>query len=136
MSCTSMAALELRFRSAAGDVLALLSLYHGLFGLLLALIAGRRNQLNLRARRLRRSSGTRSSGANLYHRLPLDLLGTTQVDNIPLSRLATVTGVYGISFEIALVNTAVAAAFLVPTPGANCLDWRHWAAAIGCTLES
>ena len=45
---------------------------------------------------------------------PWDLLGTTQIDNIPLSRIATVTGVYGISFEIALVNTAVAAAFLVP----------------------
>jgi apolipoprotein N-acyltransferase len=35
-----------------------------------------------------------------------------QVDNIPLSRIGTVTGVYGISFEIMLVNTAFAAAFL------------------------
>jgi apolipoprotein N-acyltransferase len=45
---------------------------------------------------------------------PWDLLGTTQIDNIPLSRIASITGVYGLSFEIALVNTAVAAAFLVP----------------------
>ena len=45
---------------------------------------------------------------------PWDLLGTTQIDNIPLARIATVTGVYGVSFEIALVNAAVAAAFLVP----------------------
>jgi apolipoprotein N-acyltransferase len=35
------------------------------------------------------------------------------VDNVPLARIATVTGVYGISFEIMLVNTAFAAAFLV-----------------------
>jgi apolipoprotein N-acyltransferase len=44
---------------------------------------------------------------------PWDLLGTAQVGNVPLARIATVTGVYGISFEIALVNTAFAAAFLV-----------------------
>jgi apolipoprotein N-acyltransferase len=44
---------------------------------------------------------------------PWDLLGITQVDNIPLARIATVTGVYGLSFEIMVVNMAVAAAFLV-----------------------
>ena len=43
---------------------------------------------------------------------PWDLLGTAQVDNIPLTRLASVTGVYGLSLEIMLVNTAFAAAFL------------------------
>jgi apolipoprotein N-acyltransferase len=43
---------------------------------------------------------------------PWDPLGTVQIDNIPLTRLATVTGVYGISCEILLVNTAFAAAFL------------------------
>jgi apolipoprotein N-acyltransferase len=43
---------------------------------------------------------------------PWDLLGTAQIDNIPLTRLATVTGVYGISCEILLVNTAFAAALL------------------------
>ena len=42
---------------------------------------------------------------------PWDLLGTAQVDNIPLTRLATVTGVYGLSFEIMLVNTVFVAAF-------------------------
>ena len=46
---------------------------------------------------------------------PWDLLGIAQVDNIPLSRIATVTGVYGMSFEIMVVNVAFAAAFLVPT---------------------
>ena len=44
---------------------------------------------------------------------PWDLLGITQVDNIPLTRIATVTGVYGLSLEIMLVNAAFAAAFLV-----------------------
>src|SRR5207247_3498163 len=44
---------------------------------------------------------------------PWDLMGITQVDNIPLARIATVTGVYGLSFEIMVVNMAVAAAFLV-----------------------
>ena len=44
---------------------------------------------------------------------PWDLLGTCQVDNVPLTRIATFTGVYGVSFEIALVNTVFAATFLV-----------------------
>src|SRR5207245_1847198 len=44
---------------------------------------------------------------------PWDLLGVTEVDNIPLARIATVTGVYGVSFEIMVVNVAVAAAFLL-----------------------
>ena len=46
---------------------------------------------------------------------PWDLLGISQVDNIPLSHIATVTGVYGLSFEIMVVNTALAAAFALRT---------------------
>jgi apolipoprotein N-acyltransferase len=45
---------------------------------------------------------------------PWNLLGTAQVDNLSLTRITTLTGVYGISFEIMLVNVAIAAAFLVP----------------------
>ena len=45
---------------------------------------------------------------------PWNLLGTVQVDNIPLARIATVTGVYGISFEIVLVNAALATGLLLP----------------------
>jgi apolipoprotein N-acyltransferase len=91
-----------------------LGLYHGLFGLLVSLLAGS-------ARDLRRPlalapfvwvavelARTRITG------FPWNLLGIAQVDNGPLSRIATATGVYGISFEIALVNVALAAAFLVP----------------------
>ena len=44
---------------------------------------------------------------------PWDLLGITQVDNIPLARVATVTGVYGVSLEIMVVNVAFAAVLLV-----------------------
>ena len=91
-----------------------LGLYHGAFGLLLSLLARRDsyNRLALVAApflwvalELLR---TRISG------FPWDLLGITQIDNIPLTRIATFTGVYGLSFEIALVNVALAVAFLVP----------------------
>ena len=43
---------------------------------------------------------------------PWDLMGTALVDNIPLSRIATITGVYGLSFEILLVNAAFASVFV------------------------
>ena len=90
-----------------------LGLYHGLFGLLLSLLA--------RPRDLRRAlvlapflwvavelARTRITG------FPWNLLGVAQVDNVALCRIAAWTGVYGISFEIALVNVAFAAAFLIP----------------------
>src|SRR5208283_2242177 len=92
-----------------------LALYHGLFGVLVALIARRRNGYSLRALVFAPFAWVAVEMARAYITgFPWDLLGTTQIDNIPLSRLATFTGVYGLSFEIALVNTAVAAAFLVP----------------------
>jgi apolipoprotein N-acyltransferase len=91
-----------------------LGLYHGLFGLLVRLLAGSASDLRRPlalapflwvAVELAR---TRITG------FPWNLLGIAQVDNGPLSRIAATTGVYGISFEIALVNVALAAAFLVP----------------------
>ncbi len=91
-----------------------LGLYHGLFGLLLSLAVGpgRDNRCALLAApflwvavELARFNVTG---------FPWNLLGTAQVDNISLSRITTWTGVYGVSFEIMLVNVAVAAAFLVP----------------------
>ena len=98
-----------------------LGLYHGLFGLLLALIAARRNGFSLRALLFTPFVWVAVELARTYITgFPWDLLGTSQIDNIPLSRVATVTGVYGISFEIALVNTALAAAFLVPRARRKC----------------
>ena len=91
-----------------------LGLYHGAFGLLLSLLARKNshNRLALIAAPFLwvavELARTRISG------FPWNLLGITQVDNIPLTRIATFTGVYGLSFEIALVNVAFAAVYLVP----------------------
>ena len=89
-----------------------LAIYHGIFGLLVRLLAGS-GPFNLRTLLLSpvlwvavELARTRITG------FPWGLLGTTQVDNIPLARIASVTGVYGLSFEIMLVNTAFAAAYL------------------------
>jgi apolipoprotein N-acyltransferase len=79
-----------------------LGLYHGVFGLIFSLLVGKKGWVAVELAR------TRISG------FPWNLLGITQVGNIPLTRLATAAGVYGLSFEIALVNSAFAAAFLVP----------------------
>ncbi|MGB8769189.1 MAG: apolipoprotein N-acyltransferase [Candidatus Korobacteraceae bacterium] len=108
-----------------------LALYHGLFGFLLALIAARRNGFSLRVLVFTPFAWVAVELARTYITgFPWDLLGTTQVDNIPLSRVATVTGVYGLSFEIVLVNTAVAAAFLVPRARRKVLLTAALAAAI------
>ncbi len=108
-----------------------LALYHGLFGLLLALVAARRNGFSLRALVFTPFIWVAIELARTYITgFPWDLLGTTQIDNIPLARVATVTGVYGISFEIVLVNTAVAAAFLVPYARRKVLLTAALAAAI------
>jgi apolipoprotein N-acyltransferase len=90
-----------------------LGLYHGLFGFLVSVLAHKDsgNRLALLSAPFLwvaiELARTRVSG------FPWDLLGITQVDNIPLTRIATVTGVYGLSFEILLVNVALAATFLV-----------------------
>jgi apolipoprotein N-acyltransferase len=90
-----------------------LGLYHGLFGLLVSVLARQDSFSRMAlvcapclwvAVELAR---TRVSG------FPWDLLGITQIDNVPLTRIATVTGVYGLSFEILLVNVAFAAAFVL-----------------------
>jgi apolipoprotein N-acyltransferase len=90
-----------------------LGLYHGAFGLLISLLAGK-DPFTPRALLLSpivwvavELARTRITG------FPWDLLGIAQVDNIPLSRFATVTGVYGLSLEIMIVNAAFAASFLV-----------------------
>jgi apolipoprotein N-acyltransferase len=89
-----------------------MAIYHGVFGLLISLLAGS-THFSRRALLLSpvawvavELARTRITG------FPWDLLGISQVDNIPLTRIATVTGVYGLSFEIMVVNAAFAAAFL------------------------
>jgi apolipoprotein N-acyltransferase len=106
-----------------------LGLYHGLFGLLLSLSAGpgRDHRRALVAAPFLwvavELARARVTG------FPWNLLGTVQVDNISLARITTLTGVYGISFEIMLVNVAVAAAFLVPKKKRNMLLIASLAAA-------
>lgn len=93
----------------------ILALFNAVFSSLLVLAArrgahGRRNALLLApflwvGLELARS---RITG------FPWDLLGTAQVDNIPVTRMATITGVYGVSFLIVLVNAGIAASWLTP----------------------
>ncbi len=89
------------------------ALYHGVFGLLVSLAAriDPQNRLPLVLAPFFWVSvelaRTRITG------FPWDLLGITQVDNIPLARVATVTGAYGVSLEIMIVNVAFAAVLLV-----------------------
>ena len=91
-----------------------LGLYHGLFGWLLSLAAGpgRDNRTVLVAAPFLWVAV--ELARTLVTGFPWNLVGTAQVDNISLSRITTWTGVYGVSFEIMLVNVALAAAFLVP----------------------
>ena len=107
-----------------------MGLYHGLFGLCLAWAAGSRT-MQRRALVLApflwvavELARTRISA------FPWELLGYTQTDNPALTRLTTLTGVYGLSFEIMLVNSVFAAAFLVDK------ERRKWllAAAFGAAL--
>lgn len=91
-----------------------LGLNHGIFGALLAWSGEARAGFSRRALVLAPFLWVTVELIRTYVvGFPWDLLGTAQVDNIPLTRIATVTGVYGISFEIALVNTVFAAIFLV-----------------------
>lgn len=91
-----------------------LGLHHGLFGAMLAWAAQARAGFSRRALVLAPFLWVSVELFRAYVvGFPWDLLGTTQVDNVPLARIASVTGVYGISFEIALVNTALAAGFLI-----------------------
>ncbi len=90
--------------------------YHGLFGWLLAMAArsrphGLRNALLLAPFFWVAIEFMRSRIIKGY---PWNLLGTAQVDNIPVTRIATITGVYGVSFLVALVNAGIVAAYLGP----------------------
>jgi len=103
-------------------------LYHGMFGLLLAVIAGSKMVGSKIARPEIVASGAsirRALGAAPFlwvavelartriTAFPWELLGYSQTGNFALTRIAALVGVYGLSFEIVLVNSVFAAAFLV-----------------------
>jgi apolipoprotein N-acyltransferase len=120
---------------AAVGILILFCLYvglaHGLFGLMVSLVAGGEKPSTRRALVVApflwvavELARTRITG------IAWDLLGIVQVDNIPLARIATATGVYGMSFEILVVNVALAAAFLVRREKRNNLLLAAFGAAV------
>ena len=90
-------------------------LAHGLFGASFAWLAGAGSSGSRRALILAPALWVAFELARMHLlSVPWDLLGTVQVDNISLARIATITGVWGLSFEIVLVNAAVATAVLLP----------------------
>jgi len=95
-------------------------LYRGLFGLLVAVVAGRDSS----QRRALAAAPFLWVAAELaltrISAFPWELLGYAQTGNFVLTRIATLTGVYGLSWEIMLVNSVFAAAFLVSR------DRRRW----------
>jgi apolipoprotein N-acyltransferase len=127
-------------------------LYHGMFGLLLAVVAGSR----IAGPRIagQKIAGhkieTAGSAASIRRALvagpflwvavelartritafPWELLGYSQTGNFALTRIATLTGVYGLSFEILLVNSVFAAAFLVPREAPK--ERRKWLLVAAC----
>jgi apolipoprotein N-acyltransferase len=104
-----------------------LGLYHGLFGLITSLLAKHSLRTALVSAPFLwvaiELARTRISG------FPWDLLGIAQVDNVPLARIGRITGVYGVSLEIMIVNAAFAAAFLVRRNRRNSLLLAAFAAA-------
>ncbi len=92
----------------------IMGLHHGVFGVLVVLIARRSTSGNSRPLLLAPVFWT----ALEFFRervvgVPWNPLGNAQVDNIPFSRIAEVTGVYGLSFAIVLVNCAFVAGLLL-----------------------
>jgi apolipoprotein N-acyltransferase len=111
-------------------------LYHGMFGLLLALVAGSNAAGAKSAGPKAAGSGSKPAASALSIRralvaapflwvavelartrvtaFPWELLGYSQTANFALTRIATLVGVYGLSFEILLVNSVFAAALVAP----------------------
>jgi apolipoprotein N-acyltransferase len=113
-------------------------LYHGMFGLLLALVAGGNNlktaESSASIRRALAAAPFLWVAVELARArvtaFPWELLGYSQTGNFALTRIAALTGVYGLSFEIALVNSVFAAAFLVPRGASK--ERRKWLLVAAC----
>ena len=92
-----------------------LALYHAAFGLGLGIVTRSRAFANARALIIAPILWVAVELARVHiTSFPWDLLGYAQVNNLPLTRLATLTGVHGLSFVVALVNTVFALGFLLP----------------------
>jgi apolipoprotein N-acyltransferase len=128
-------------------------LYHGMFGLLLALvagskiagpkIAGHKTETAGSAAAIRRALGAApflwvavELARTRITAFPWELLGYSQTGNFALTRITTVVGVYGLSFEIVLVNSVFAAAFLAPSEGAGAKNRRKWLLVAACVAAA
>ena len=111
-----------------------IGLYHGFFGMLVTLVAGRTQNQHGSVRRALVSAPFLWVAVELARTrvtaFPWELLGYAQTANVALTRMATFTGVYGLSFEILLVNSAFAAAFLVENSRRKKLLVAAFAAAL------
>ncbi len=116
-------------------------LYHGMFGLLLAWVAGSASGPGSKsadsAAAIRRALAAApflwvavELARTRITAFPWELLGYSQTGNFALTRVATLAGVYGLSFEIVLVNSVFAAAFLVPKEAPK--ERRKWLLAAAC----
>jgi apolipoprotein N-acyltransferase len=92
----------------------IMAMHHGVFGLLVVLMARRSAVGNRRPLLL---APVFWVAIELFRDrvvgVPWNPLGGAQVDNIPFARIAQTTGVYGLSFAIMLVNCAFVAALLL-----------------------
>lgn len=92
----------------------IMALHHGVFGLLVVLMA-RRSTFGIRRPLL--LAPVFWTAIEFYRDritgVPWNPLGGSQIDNIPFARIAQTTGVYGLSFAVMLVNCAFVAALLL-----------------------
>ena len=92
----------------------ILGMHHGFFGLLVVMMARRATSGN---RRPLFTAPFFWVAIELFRDrvigCPWNPLGNAQVSNIPFARIASVTGVYGLSFAIMLVNCALTSALLL-----------------------
>jgi apolipoprotein N-acyltransferase len=92
---------------------AVLGLYFGLFGLILAFFRRRFGLVPSLALAPFLWAALELAAARITS-VPWDQLGYSQINNLWLTRLAPVTGVHGISFVLVAVNALLAAALLAP----------------------
>src|SRR5205807_3753533 len=92
----------------------IMGMHHGVFGLLVVLMARRSTLGNRRPLLL---APVFWIGLEFFRDrvigVPWNQLGNAQVDNVPFTRIAEFTGVYGLSFAIMLVNCAFVAGLLL-----------------------
>jgi apolipoprotein N-acyltransferase len=92
----------------------IMGMHHGVFGMLVVLMARRSTVGNRRPLLL---APVFWVAIELFRDrvtgVPWNPLGGAQVDNIPFARIAQTTGVYGLSFAVMLVNCSLVAALLL-----------------------